>query len=118
MQPLQSYLLQGATSYLEFLEQTDKGLEEIHILRVRLEKHNVLLLDLDRMLFGTDYLQVCIRNHVIDIDSFEEKSFSELTKVLTLKLSDSLLTTLLDETTQNNKEVKLSKDSIMSFYFV
>ena len=28
MQPLQSYLLQGATSYLEFLEQTDKGLEE------------------------------------------------------------------------------------------
>ncbi len=115
MQPLQSYLLQGATSYLEFLEQTNQGIEEIHILRIRMEKYDTLLLELDRMLFGTDYLQVYIQDFIIDIDSFEEKSFNEPTKTLRLKFSDSLLTTLLDETTQNNKEVKLSKDSIISY---
>ena len=75
MQPLQSYLLQGATSYLEFLEQTNQGIEEIHILRIRMEKYDTLLLELDRMLFGTDYLQVYIQDFIIDIDSFEEKSF-------------------------------------------
>lgn len=121
MESLKKYLIQGATSYLEFLEQTNKGLEEIHILRLRIERYNTLFLEIDRMLFSTEYLQVYIKDYAIDIDTFEEKSFNEQTKVLKLQFSNSLLTTLMDEITNNDKEsqqdkkIKLSKNSVLSY---
>lgn len=114
MQSLQSYLLQGATRYLEYLEQENKGLEEIHITQVRIEKHDTLLLELDRILFSTDYLQLYIKDYVIDIDALEEKSFSELTKTLRLKLSDSLLIGLANTIAHDNEEIKINQNSILS----
>ena len=59
MKELQQYLIQGATSYLEYLENSNKGIEEISILNVRINNYNTLLLGLERVLISADFLN-CI----------------------------------------------------------
>lgn len=96
MKELQQYLIQGATSYLEYLENSNKGIEEISILNVRINNYNTLLLGLERVLISTDFLQLHIRDYIIDVDIIEEKNFNEITKVLKLCFQDSLLQRFVD----------------------
>ncbi len=121
MQILQQYLIQGATSYLEHLEQNNLGIEEIPILDVRIERHNILLLGLERTLLTTDFLQLYIYDYMIDIDSFQEKSFNELTRVLKLQFHDSLLQKLVDTFMQKAQQnaielsIELNIHSILAY---
>lgn len=104
MKELQQYLIQGATSYLEFLERENKGIEEIFILNVRIADYNTLLLGLDRVLISTDFLQLHIKDFVIDVDIIEEKNFNEITKILKLHFQDSILQRLVDKIMQDENE--------------
>lgn len=108
MKELQQYLIQGATSYLEYLENSNQGIEEISILNVRMTSYNTLLLGLERVLISTDFLQLHIKDFIIDVDTIEEKSFNELTKILKLCFQDLLLEKLVKHFTQEaDKDINI-----------
>ncbi len=113
MDSIKQYILHSATSYLEFLEKENLGIEEMPIIKYHLYNYNDLLFHFEQNLLTKDYLQLHINDYLIDLDLIEKKEINEKTHTLRIKFNDKELEKIINDIkSKNDMQTKIDIDSI------